>query len=418
MQTRMIIVVSVVACVVLFALGIIIGHFAIEKSRDEETQGDQQQLSTGCETAFSERWKKYRKGYLDKCVADSCTHASCNTEDLPRTYLAYHLNGKPVVIDGRLDEEAWSEIPWSETFMDIRGPDYPEPYFSTRFKVRWDDDRLYVGALMEETDFWGTYTQDESPVWRENAFEVYAVPDGSMHNYKEMQVSVRNVSWDLMLEKAYMDNRDKCVDRNSVAISSWNSSMEKATHTDGIINNPNGQGSYWSAEWSFSFAALAEHTDRPSNQPTPEVQEAWFFIFARPEYKFKIVNGQYKKDEDAATEWWSWQPMYTVNLHMPSRFGLVQFKRSMTDKTFNFNKWHLYRALFEVFEAEHKYNSVNGMFIDDLKKLPVAPKIMSSECVTISIQSNDTYFRASVKSKLYPNMQTGNIRPDRYVWFT
>lgn len=49
------------------------------------------------------------------------------------------------------------------TWTDIRGPDYPEPYFSTKVKVRWDDQRLYVGALMEETHFWGTYTEDESP---------------------------------------------------------------------------------------------------------------------------------------------------------------------------------------------------------------------------------------------------------------
>lgn len=414
MQSRMIIVIAVVACVLLFALGIIIGHFAIEKSSTDD--GDQEKLSTHCEVKFSEKGENYRKSYLDKCVADSCPSTSCNEEDLPRTYLAYHLNGKTVDIDGRLDETAWTEVPWTDEFMDIRGPDYPKPYFSTKVKVRWDDQRLYVGAMMEETDFWGTYTEDESPVWRENAFEVYAVPDGSLHNYKEMQISVRNVSWDLMLEKAYMDNRDKCVNSSSVAISSWDSDMVKATYTDGIINDPNGKGTFWSAEWSFSFAALAQHTDRTSARPTP--QEAWFFIFARPEYKAKVVNGQYVKDEDTETEWWSWQPMYTVNLHMPSRFGLVQFKNDMSDKKFLFDKWHIYRALFEVFEAEHKYNSVNGMFISELEKLPVAPKILSTECVTITITSNDTSFEASVKSRMNPNLRTGHIRPDRYVWFT
>lgn len=56
--------------------------------------------------------------YLDKCVADSCqSTATCNSEDLPRTYLAYHLNGKTVNIDGKLDEPAWTEVPWSDNFM-------------------------------------------------------------------------------------------------------------------------------------------------------------------------------------------------------------------------------------------------------------------------------------------------------------
>ena len=47
-------------------------------------------------------------------------------------------------------------------FTDVRGYDYPKPYFDTKVKVRWDDNRLYIAARMQETDFWGTFTQDES----------------------------------------------------------------------------------------------------------------------------------------------------------------------------------------------------------------------------------------------------------------
>ena len=48
------------------------------------------------------------------------------------------------------------------TVPDIRGPDYPAPYFDSKVKVRWDDTRLYIGARMEQTDFWGNITEDES----------------------------------------------------------------------------------------------------------------------------------------------------------------------------------------------------------------------------------------------------------------
>ena len=47
-------------------------------------------------------------------------------------------------------------------FTDMRGADFPTPYFETKVKVRWDDERLYIGAYMQETDFWGTLTEDES----------------------------------------------------------------------------------------------------------------------------------------------------------------------------------------------------------------------------------------------------------------
>ena len=48
------------------------------------------------------------------------------------------------------------------SLSDVRGFDYPKPYFDTKVKVRWDDSKLYIAARMEEKDFWGTFTQDES----------------------------------------------------------------------------------------------------------------------------------------------------------------------------------------------------------------------------------------------------------------
>jgi hypothetical protein len=61
MQSRVIIVIAVVACAVTLALGIIIGHFAIEKADDTEGQGDSQKLNAGCGAKFTAPWKQYRE---------------------------------------------------------------------------------------------------------------------------------------------------------------------------------------------------------------------------------------------------------------------------------------------------------------------------------------------------------------------
>lgn len=61
MQSRAVIVIAVVVGAVLFAIGIIIGHFAIEKADDTEKQGNQQMLSTGCDTTFTSPWEQYRE---------------------------------------------------------------------------------------------------------------------------------------------------------------------------------------------------------------------------------------------------------------------------------------------------------------------------------------------------------------------
>lgn len=68
----------------------------------------------------------------------------------PRTYVAHrvHHHGA-ITVDGKLDEPAWADVAFSEDFVDISTTAVPP--LRTRVKIRWDDDFLYVGALMEET---------------------------------------------------------------------------------------------------------------------------------------------------------------------------------------------------------------------------------------------------------------------------
>ena len=61
-------------------------------------------------------------------------------------------------VDGKLDEPAWTAAPWTELFVDIEGDSRPQPRFRTRVKMLWDDESFYVAAEMEEPDLWGTLT--------------------------------------------------------------------------------------------------------------------------------------------------------------------------------------------------------------------------------------------------------------------
>ena len=79
-------------------------------------------------------FSRYLEKDLTACVQDS---TYCNTYKLPRTYNAYHLNGKQITIDGRLDDVAWQEVPWSENFVDMRSELYPVPYLDTKIKIRY-----------------------------------------------------------------------------------------------------------------------------------------------------------------------------------------------------------------------------------------------------------------------------------------
>ncbi|KAL5006388.1 hypothetical protein ScPMuIL_015194 [Solemya velum] len=345
--------------------------------------------------------------FVDRCNSEICDATSTDCDfGLPNTYIAQHLNGKAITVDGRMDEEAWKEVPWSSSFADIRGNSYARPRFDTKVKVVWDNDRLYVGARMEETDIWANFTQDETRVYNDNAFEVFVDPDGSMANYKEMEINALRTSWDLMMTKAYMDGGD--------FLSNWTSDMQKGVYTDGIVNDPNHKGTFWSVEWSFRFQRLADSTRRI--RPTPADNEVWFAMFARPEWPVHVVNGQYHKNPDAQAEWWAWQPTGVVSLHLPSRWGLVQFSKNLSSE-FSFPKWHIYRALFDVFETLHAFKAVNGMFVTDVKQLRLKPYLLSGVCTDIpTVTLHNDEFSVTVRSRRLVGV-VGHIRTDRYVWF-
>src|SRR5262249_21526126 len=75
----------------------------------------------------------------------------------PRGYLCYRALS-PIVVDGKLDEAAWENAPWTEEFIDIEGHAKPKPTFRTRAKMLWDDRYLYIGAFLQEPHVWATLT--------------------------------------------------------------------------------------------------------------------------------------------------------------------------------------------------------------------------------------------------------------------
>src|SRR5262249_46775203 len=54
----------------------------------------------------------------------------------PKGYVCYRAT-KPIIIDGKLDDEAWAAAPWSDDFVDIEEDKKPNPRFRTRVKMLW-----------------------------------------------------------------------------------------------------------------------------------------------------------------------------------------------------------------------------------------------------------------------------------------
>src|SRR5512133_1807539 len=84
----------------------------------------------------------------------------------PRGYVCFRASA-PITIDGKPDDSAWADAPWTEDFADIEGPAKPAPRFRTRAKMLWDDEYLYVYAELQEPHVWGTITKKNEVVFRD-----------------------------------------------------------------------------------------------------------------------------------------------------------------------------------------------------------------------------------------------------------
>src|SRR3954452_4665589 len=122
----------------------------------------------------------------------------------PRQYVAYR-SPSAIHVDGRLDESAWSVSPWTEAFIDIEGDRRPRPRFATRAKMLWDDNWFYIAAEMEEPDVWGTLTERDSVIFRDNAFESLTAPAGTSPAYYELEATAMGTPGALSLIKPYRD---------------------------------------------------------------------------------------------------------------------------------------------------------------------------------------------------------------------
>ena len=232
-------------------------------------------------------------------------------------------------IDGDLTKPHWLAVPWSSAFEDIRGradaPESAQPSEAclTRMKMLWDDEYLYIGALLSsDIEVRSIFTARNSPIYQQDSdFEVFVDAACSCHNYKELEVNARNVVWNLLLTRPYDDggaeHSGRVADPGTEGHYEVYGQRTATRLLSGSLNDVRG------ATWAVEIALA--HTDTLALQPTarrPAVGVRWRINFSRVEHK-------------GATNWvWKpqivWEPQSRryegkVNMHLPDAWGWVQF---------------------------------------------------------------------------------------------
>jgi len=299
----------------------------------------------------------------------------------PRHYVCYFAPEKPVV-DGLLDDDAWSLVPWTEDFKDIEGDSKPTPRYRTHAKMLWDDQYLYIAAELEEPDIWATLRQRDTVIFYDNDFEVFIDPDGDTHQYYEFEMNAFGTEWDLMLVKPYRDG--------GPALNGWDmNGIQVGVHIYGTINEPETKDEKWTIEIAMPWNILKEAAHEYRK---PMSGEQWRISFSRVEWEVEVVDGTYIKKTDPNTgrplpeNNWVWSPQGLVNMHLPELWGFVQFTdipAGSGEVAFKENpeeniKWELrqwYYKQSRYFEEHGQYAAMAQDLLDESVKEGELPAI-------------------------------------------
>lgn len=297
----------------------------------------------------------------------------------PRSYVCYRAEGK-IKIDGKLTEPTWQKAESTAPFVDISGEGFPTPKYETTAKMVWDDEYLYVGAVLREDDIKARLTQRDTIIYYDNDFEVFIDPDGDGHNYFEIENNARGVIFDLMLDKPYRSGGNFMVQ--------WDCpGLKLAVHLDGTLNKSKDKDRYWSVEMAIPHQALTMNFNNPL-----KAGNYWRINFSRVQW---LKAG-------GSEENWVWSPTGRIDMHMPDRWGFLYFSGNLvgTEQVAFHYPYHMkaYNLLWAMFYAQQDHygkernylRATENFFLTDaeLKGLP--------EGADVAVEATANTYRMSV----------------------
>ena len=246
-------------------------------------------------------------------------------------------------VDGCLDKPFWAQTKFSEEFEDIMGNKKgKKPYKSTRVKLLYDDEALYIGAYLCDDRLWATVIESDFSSLTDNGFRVLLDPDGDSHNYYDLTVTPLNTVRDVLMTRPY---RDQGICSMSTL---RDRGLQTAVHIDGNLNDPSSVplNRGWSVEikipWSAIISDYGQGAYNGNSSPfnivvnegrVPVPGEKWRVNFARIEWLTEITEDEgYSKIVDPETgmsylsESWLWSPIGSDDVHMPELWGYMYFQ--------------------------------------------------------------------------------------------
>jgi len=213
--------------------------------------------------------------------------------------------GTKLVIDGKLDEEAWKTGANTGPFVNVSTGDVNRSQeLGGSVRLLWDQTAMYVGFDVRDTKVVGDFPADakDPHLWTQDTVEIMVDPDGDGDNrdYYEIQINPQNLVFDSRFDRY---NEPKVEPNGPFGHQDWSARIESAVQVRGTLNDDADQDRGYVVEARIPWDAF----DRAKRKP-PRVGDTW-----RMNFYAMQDNGGY-----------AWSPILKQgNFHKASRFGRV-----------------------------------------------------------------------------------------------
>jgi len=267
-------------------------------------------------------------------------------------------------------------------------------------------------------------------VSNDNDFEVLIDPDGCNHWYKKLEINALAQTRDLMMDKPYIDG--------GMASTTWDMvSLKFATYINGSINDPSGSSNFWTVELALPLRDCVENS--MTAQAPPKNGDQWRINFARVEWEVRVFWDERNNDSSFyklpdVKDIWVWSPQGATNMHLPERWGFVQFSTGVPNSPQPFEvhseEWNLRTVLAQVYYAERKSLVVNGYYTGDITKLELPGYVLDGSLHTkrpeiVQLHQGGLFnvsvsydWESSNDGQQTHSVGVGHISHDRLIWFT
>ena len=266
----------------------------------------------------------YKKIWVSSVVFKSVLllfSAFGSAEEFPPTVVIQKTT-TPLVIDGKMDEDAWQRAPELNFFDLTEGSNPPWRCYG---KIIWDDKYLYYGIHIEDPDVWAKLEpkspdpdlyhghEDEFNMYSNPFAKIFFDPDGDGSDYVEVHINAMNQvddahvveSWFIVSDHINPDNW-RCA---------WEiKGLKTAVFVDGTLNNSRDIDKGWSVEAAFPWSSIKEISK--GNCP-PEPGDSW-----RAHCGWVYLNTWH-----GTHMYYTWPVMGVQDCHILPKWGYITFAK-------------------------------------------------------------------------------------------